>query len=462
MAPARAVARVSHLWAAMVMVAVVATAAAAAGIGIGATDEQHAAVDETQYLLTATSIAEDGDLDISDELAFRRWSPFSAVEPPVQTEVLADGSQISPHDPLLPLLLALPVAWAGWVGAKIALAALAGLLAALTLWVAVRRLEVPTPVALIGVGLAVASAPLAVYGQQLYPELPAALLVVTAIVALTGPVDRRNVGLLVAVLATIPWLSVKYVPVVAALAAVGAVRWWRAGRHGDVLLGGGVLAAAGAVYLAVHRAVWGGWTVYATGDHFTGRGEFAVVGDEVNPAGRATRLIGLLVDRDYGLAAWQPAYLLLVPAAAALLVHRPRHTMALAVPLAVGWLIATFVAATMHGFWWPGRHVVVVVPLAVLLIVEWAARAGRIVQISAAGLGALGVVIYAGMLVDGYTGTFTWVLGFPNLTGPERVLLPDYRGALGVLHIAWCAVLVGLATAAAVTARRRTASNTLF
>jgi hypothetical protein len=215
------------------------------------------------------------------------------------------------------------------------------------------------------------------------------------------------------------------------------------------------------VYLAVHRAVWGGWTVYATGDHFTGRGEFAVVGDEVNPAGRATRLIGLLVDRDYGLAAWQPAYLLLVPAAAALLVHRPRHTMALAVPLAVGWLIATFVAATMHGFWWPGRHVVVVVPLAVLLIVEWAARAGRIVQISAAGLGALGVVIYAGMLVDGYTGTFTWVLGFPNLTGPERVLFPDYRGALGVLHIAWCAVLVGLATAAAVTARRRTASSTL-
>ena len=51
--------------------AALATGAAAAGIGIGATDEQHAAVDETQYLLTALSIAEDGDLDISDELELR-------------------------------------------------------------------------------------------------------------------------------------------------------------------------------------------------------------------------------------------------------------------------------------------------------------------------------------------------------------------------------------------------------
>ena len=228
----------------MAVVAAIATTAAAAGIGIGATDEQQAAVDETQYLLTAISIAEDGDLDIADELELRRWASFSAVEPPVQTAVLADGSQISPHDPLLPLLLAGPVDAAGRVGAKLLLAGLAGLLAACTLWVAVRRLAVPVGTALLGVGTAAASAPLAVYGQQVYPDLPAALLVMVAVAALTGPADRRHIGLLVAVLATIPWLSVKYVPVVATLAGVGAVRWWRARRHGDVLLGAAVLAAA--------------------------------------------------------------------------------------------------------------------------------------------------------------------------------------------------------------------------
>jgi hypothetical protein len=441
-------------------VAVIATVAAAAGIGIGGTDAQRAAVDETQYLLTAISIAEDGDLDIADELEFRRWASFSAVEPPVQTAVLADGSQISPHDPLLPLLLAAPVDAGGWVGAKVAMAVLAGALAALTLWVAVRRLGVPPATALVGVGLAAASAPLAVYGQQLYPELPAALLVVTAVAALTGPADRRHLGLLVTVLATVPWLSVKYVPVVAALAAVGALRWWHAGHRGDVLRGAAVLAAAGAVYLAVHRVVWGGWTVYATGDHFTARGEFAVVGDEVNPLGRAGRLVGLLLDRDYGLAAWQPAYLLLVPAAAALLVHRPRWLPAVAAPLAAGWLVATFVAATMHGFWWPGRHVLVVVPLAVLVILAWAARSGRVARLAAAALGGLGVLAYAGLLVDGYTGAFTWVLGFPHVTGPDRTPLPDYRLPLDAIQLVWAAVVIGLGAAGAVAARRRTASST--
>ena len=204
----------------------------------------------------------------------------------------------------------------------------------------------------------------------------------------------------------------------------------------------------------MHRAVWGGWTVYATGDHFTDRGEFAVVGDDVNPLGRAARLAGLLLDRDYGLVAWQPAYLLLVPAAAALLVHRPRHTGAVAGPLAVGWLVATFVAATMHGFWWPGRHVLVVVPLAVLVVLMWVVRSGRLVRASAVALGGLGVLIYAGLLVDGYTGAFTWVLGFPHVTGP-RLLLPDYRLPFDVAQLGWAALLAGLAAASVVAARRR-------
>jgi hypothetical protein len=199
--------------------------------------------------------------------------------------------------------------------------------------------------------------------------------------------------------------------------------------------------------------------VYATGDHFTARGEFAVVGDEVNPLGRAGRLVGLLLDRDYGLAAWQPAYLLLVPAVAALLVHRPRWLPAVAVPLATGWLVATFVAATMHGFWWPGRHVLVVVPLAVLVIVAWVAHAGRVARPATAVLGGLGVLVYAGLLVDGYTGAFTWVLGFPHVTGPDRTLLPDHRLPPDLTQLVWAAVLVGLAVAGAAAARRRTAST---
>ncbi|MGH4013493.1 MAG: hypothetical protein ACRDSL_06065 [Pseudonocardiaceae bacterium] len=431
------------------VVALVAMLAAALGIGVQATFDARVAVDETQYLLTAISLGQDGDLDTSDEVAERRWRAFADVEPPVQTAERADGQQISPHDPLLPLLLAVPAVVGGFIAAKLALALLAGALAGLMLWVAVRRFAVPLPLAVAGVGLAAASAPLAVYGQQLYPELPAALATLVAVAALTGPPQRRNLVVLVAAVVALPWLSVKYAPVAAVLVVLGALRWWRAGRHGEMRTGGGVLAVLGVGYLAGHRAVWGGWTVYASGDHFERTGEFSVVGVSPDYLGRGVRLVGLLVDRDFGLAAWQPAWLLVVPAVAALLARPPRGSAALLAPLAVGWLVATFVALTMHGFWWPGRQVVVVAPLAVLIVLCWLARCGRTVRAVAAASAAAGVLSYGWLLADGYPGRLTWVFGFDATGSPVyrwlSPLLPDYRGEFWPAHLAWIALLGVLA-----------------
>jgi hypothetical protein len=131
----------------MAVVGALAFAAAAAGIVGPATHGTRTTADEPQYLLTAISLAEDRDLNIADELADGRWRPFHALPLPEQTEPLADGRRLSPHDPLLPLLLAGPVAAGGWAGAKLAMAAMAGLLAALALWTAVRRLGVPVATA---------------------------------------------------------------------------------------------------------------------------------------------------------------------------------------------------------------------------------------------------------------------------------------------------------------------------
>jgi len=442
---------------ALVLVFLAATLAAAAGIGVRATVGAHVAVDEVQYLLSALSLAEDGNLDISDEWADRRWADFADAEPPVQTEVLADGRELSPHDPLLPILLALPMGLFGWVGAKVALALVAGLLAAATLWVAVRRFAVPLPLATTGVGLAGVTAPLAVYGQQVYPELPAALAVVLAVAALTAPRPTRGPVLLFAATVTaLPWLSVKYLPVAAALAALGGYRWWRDGRHRTVAALAGGLALMGAGYLVAHRVIWGGWTVYASGDHFQESGEFGVVGFHPDYVGRALRLAGLLVDRGYGLVPWQPAWLLVVPALAAALHwawlrHRTWQTAVLAWPLLAGWLVATFVAVTMSGFWWPGRQLVVVLPLAVLLIVRWLADAGPLLRRIALGLGLLGGWAYACLLVDGYQREITWVSGFQQVDNPAyallRPLLPDYGGRFWLRHLLWLFALVALAVA---------------
>ncbi|GAA2848671.1 hypothetical protein GCM10010517_05960 [Streptosporangium fragile] len=460
---------------AAVLAGVVGTVAALLGIGVRARFGGHVAVDEPQYLLTALSIFEDFDLDITDELDRRRWAPWAGTEPlPVQTEVLADGTQISPHDPLLPILLALPMGLGGWIAAKAALAVMAGVLAALTLWTAVHRFAVPLRLATVGVTLAAASAPLAVYGQQVYPELPAALAVLAAVALLTGPAfasgDRprgRGVAAFGLVIIALPWLSVKYAPVTAVLAGLALWRLWRLGRPGGgrrpAVALAGWFAAMGVVYLVIHRLVWGGWTVYASGDHFQESGEFGVMGFNPNYVGRASRLIGLMVDRGYGLAAWQPAWLLLLPAAGfALWCLRPRgagprprgaisrrSAAVLLLPLAAGWLTATFVALTMNGYWWPGRQLVVVLPLALLLVlVLLAARPGR-TRWAALALGLAGTVDYAWLLADGYARRITWVSGFEQAGSPLyrllRPVLPDYRlgwGGFWPLHLTWGVVFV--------------------
>lgn len=441
-------------------VAALAFVAAALGIAVPATPREQVAVDEPQYLMTARSIGADGDLDIANQLQQGDWRRFTAIKPPVETLVRPDGTQISPHDPLLPVLLAVPTVIGGWIGAKLALALLAAALAAVTLWVAVRRFDVPLRLATAGVALASASAPIAVYGQQVYPEIPAALACVVAVAALTGRPGRGWLVVLGLAVVALPWLALKYVPVAVALAGLGLVRWWRAGAGRDAVAFGAALALAGGLYLLTHLVVWGGWTPYASGDHFQDIGQLGVMGTNPNFLFRSWRLIDLLVDRTFGLVVWQPAWLLPVPAIAALAARRRGRALAvLGVPLLAGWLVATYVALTMHGHWWPGRQVVVVLPLAVLIVLVWLARAGRsrtVLTVLAGGLGLVGVFTYACLLVDGLSGELAWVNHFFTPDAPGYALLHPLLASYGTTtsNAVWAGLLTALATATYVGTRR--------
>jgi hypothetical protein len=456
----------------MAGVGVVAFLVAAAGIWVPATHTTETTADEPQYLLTAISLATDGDLDIADELAGGRWRAFHAVDLPEQTAPLAGGRRLSPHDPLLPLLLAGPVAAGGWVGAKLAMAALAGVLAALLLWTAVRRLGVPLAAATLAAGVFACSPPLAVYGSQVYPELPAALAVLAAVAALTttpaapGGLAARPTLVVGGAVVALPWLGVKYAPVAAAVALVAGWRLARAGRGRRALALAGSLAAAGIVFLVLHRWWYGGWTPYAAGDHFVA-GELSVVGAEPDYLGRSRRLLGLLVDRGFGLAAWQPAWLLAVPALAALVRRRPAGWAALAAPLAAGWLVATFVALTMHGWWFAGRQVVVVLPLAALAVAWWAGP-GRGRRLLLAVAGGVGVLAQLWLVAEGAAGRVTWAVDAAATANPLyrawRLALPDYLAMswwTWTLHGAWLAALAVWAVAAARGRQGRTAFRRL-
>lgn len=399
--------------------------------------------DEPQYLLTAISLGEDRDLDISDELGAQRFREFHEANLPVQTKVLEGGSQVSPHDPLLPALLAGPMLAGGWVAAKLTLAALAGILAVVLVWTAVARFAVAVPVAVVGVLAFAVAPPLAFYGTQVYPELPAALAVALAIAALTGPLGRRGVLLAGSSIVVLPWLSVKYGPVALALAACLLAR-----RRSWAIVAG--LGATAAVFVVAHLAWYGGLTPYATGDHFVG-GELTAVGSNPDYFGRSIRLVGLLLDRDFGLAAWQPAFLLAIPAAAALVSRRPRGWTMLAAPFVAGWFNATFVAFTMHGWWWPGRQTVVVLPAVVLAVTWWAASSPAVTRVLAV-LGVFGASVYGWLVAQSVLGDLKLIVTFESVSYPLvrvwRWVLPDYRDLTArdwALHAVWLAVIAAAA-----------------
>ena len=453
----------------LVVVGVVVAAWTSIGASARATHGSRTTADEPQYLLSAISLGQDGDLDIADELREGAFVPFHEQVLPEQTRRLDDGRRVSPHDPLLPVLLAAPMAAGGWLAAKLTLAALAGVLAAAMSWVAVRRFAVSPAVATVVVLAFAAVSPLVVYGTQVYPELAAALAVTAVIGAVTAPPTRGRVLLVVVALAALPWLALKYAPVVAALGLVVAWLWgWRARRWGPVVAVAAVLVADLALFGVVHQVVYDGWTAYAAGDHFVG-GELTVMGVQPDYASRAVRLVNLLVDRQFGLAAWAPVFLFAIPALAALARRRPAGTVALVLPLVAGWLNATFIALTMHGWWWPGRQVVVVVPT-VVLAVAWfveqvrgpavaepgpdRATVRRWVVWRSAGAVAVvaGVAAWAWLLVEVLTGQRALVVDFATSANPVlrvwQQLLPDGQRNLPVdrvLVVAWIVAFVGLA-----------------
>jgi hypothetical protein len=126
----------------------------------------------------------------------------------------------------------------------------------------------------------------------------------------------------------------------------------------------------------------------------------------------------------------------------------------LAVPFAAGWLNATFIAITMHGWWWPGRQVVVVLPLAVLAVAWWVGtvQPWRAVRPWFLGATAFGVWCWLWLQVEVARGVRSVILDFDGTRDPIsrawRVLLPDGRANALIDHARLGLWLLLLAAAA--------------
>ena len=363
--------------------------------------------DEPHYLLTAKSLIDDGDFDVRNQRAAEDWSEFYPQFLDRHGK-LTEGHAHEPHGAGFPAMIAPAFAVGGAKGVELFLAAIAALGLVLAYLLALR--VVPDPYALgatVAVGL---SPPFMAYGSAVYPELAAATaLAGAALLALRledGITRPASFGCF-ALIGALPWLGTKFVPA-GIVIAFFALRTLVRARHRTLALLSAELALFSVIfYVSLNEALYDGPTPYSADDP----GETAT--DASFPFGyieRAYRLVALMIDREYGLLRWAPLFVL--AGVGVWMLVRTRHegltravpeharaeSAALLCALGVGaqLLVAAFLAPTMFGFWFPPRHLMAGLLLAVPLI-AWGLR--RIPRTGTA-LALLGVATSAWVYAD--------------------------------------------------------------
>jgi hypothetical protein len=424
-------------------------AAYAATIGLPAFGTSQFGGDEPHYLLTAESIVSDHDIDLRDEFAtraYRDWYPY-VLE---RHGRLTNGQVDEPHGAGFALVIAPAYAVGGPLAVQLLLAAIAAL--AFVLAALLARWVVPEPWA-SGAALACGLSPPALASATaVMPELTAgALLAGAALMALKArdrPRIRWVAGAAIA-LAVLPWLGLQFA-VAGLVVALALLRWLRRRARGFALLVElEVLLFSGVMFVTVNDQLYGGFTPAAAALPGERLGDLGV-SDFVD---RAPRLVGLWLDRTYGVLRWAPV-IALAFFALWLLWRSRRDHIARALPergdvevaatlcalmCAAQVLVATFIAPTMFGFFFPGRYLLAGLPVAVALVAWGLRNAPRTGAVLTALTVATSVWWYAELRIDGGT-----------IVGPSsRAPLGPLDGALPLFGSGSPGMTVALAAAGA-------------
>jgi hypothetical protein len=417
--------------------------------------------DEPHYLVMAQSLLSDGDLDLRDEFKHREYSGFFAgtLQPHTSPRSPA-GRTYSIHAPGLAALLLPAYALGGHLGARLFMSALAAL-TALLVHRLVRDVSIHPGAATAAWAILAFTPPLALYAVALYPEVPAALATAAFLI-----LARRDPGwggaILAAVVASaLPWLHPRLLP----LAGLGlALTLARRCPWAARVSAAAVFAASLSLLLLFFRSLYGRASLAAAyGPGFS---------TDVTPARAPWGAAALLLDRQFGLLAVAPVFVLALAGGAALLRWRPGDATRAA--LLGG---ATFLTGASFSMWWggacpPARFVVPALPALALALapalharrdaaaalggiglalVAVAADAPRALHNRADGESALLRVLAPALDLDGLLPSF--VLG-----GPQAPLLALSLAAAATLALwrGWRGLMVGALGYAALAAGLRT------
>ncbi len=378
----------------------------AATLGLDAVDGSEYAGDEPHYLLATESLASDRDVDVADEYSSRAYEDFHDGRLAPYGE-RTNGRLHEPFGVGFPLLILPAYELGGARGVELFLAAIAALAVALAYRLALR--VAPDPWALGAAVAAGLSPPLLAYSTAVYPDLTAgAVLAAAALLALQldeRPSWRPAFGCF-ALLGTLPWLGVRFVPAGAVIGVLAARALWRSRKRTLTIGAVEVSLFSVALCVGINEALYDGPTPYSAnpgGEPGTG------ASTPVDFLERLPRFATLLVDPDFGVLRWAPVFALVFAglwwlwrsrrdrlARAVWELHRIELAAGLcAAVLGVQLVVAALLAPSTSGPWFAARHLIPALPLAVPLVALGLRRMPRVGVALALATVVISVWLYA-------------------------------------------------------------------
>ncbi len=370
--------------------------------------------DEPWYLLITHSLAHDWDADLTNNYAAEDWRAYLSrpLTPQPGDPTGPKGELYSRHNALLPLALAPAYRVGGLSGALLTMALLTAALAWMTLRLGRHYAPERAGEALLAYALVAFAPPLLLYSNQIWVEVPAALLSMIALnavlegrralaggaAATVGWSDRRRWLTLGACVLLLPLLKIRFMLLAAPLLVLG---WWHAGRPWRPVLAIGLaLAALGGAILLHNQWLYDNpLKIHTWQEVELGR---------YPAANYLYGASGLFFDAAFGLFACAPLWLLLIPAVG-LLAWR-RHPLPLDLLLFVlPYLAIVAPRAEWYGGWSPPfRYALVALPLLGLALAPLLAHrrtAGAKALLAALGAATLALTLLW-VAVPGWTYNF--------------------------------------------------------
>ena len=344
--------------------------------------------DEPHYLLLTHSLAYDLETDLANNYSEEDSLTFMgrALEPQLGDPVGPNGEMYSRHNVLLPLALAPVYRLAGLGGVLVVMAALAAALVWATLGLA-KAYGLLDPVGTLwAYAIFAFTAPLILYSYQVWVEVPAALLTVLALTLILRAADEEShgwatwmrIGLPILAL---PFLKIRFVLLAGSLVILAS--WYAGGkkaRRRTALL----LATLGGVTVSIllfNRFFFQNPLKYHDIDGLRAYAQ--------SPLTYLQGFLGLFYDCAFGLFAFAPIWLLLLPAAL-LMGSRHRRIFTDSLLILIPYLMLLAPRGEWFGGWSPPfRYGIIALPfLALWLIPLLSDRKGGGRQFLIAGLAA--------------------------------------------------------------------------